>query len=136
MMSPQSFDSVVEVIVQEDPRYKRGAYQFVREALEHTIKNLDTGTSGFEGEHVSGKLLLEGIKDYALIQYGPMSKTLLNNWNVTKCEDFGEIVFNLVDKGVFGKTNEDSREDFKGAYTFDEAFVKPFLPKGKGNSRN
>ena len=79
---------------------------------------------------MSGQQLLEGIREFALRQYGPMAITVLDEWGVRRCEDFGEIVFNLVDHGhgLFGKTETDSREDFKGGYDFEEAFKKPFLP--------
>jgi uncharacterized repeat protein (TIGR04138 family) len=39
------------------------------------------------------------------------------------------MVFNLIGAGVFGKTDEDSIEDFKNVYDFAEAFVKPFTPE-------
>ena len=38
------------------------------------------------------------------------------------------MVFNLIEAGIFGKTEEDSLEDFKNVYDFEEAFVKPFAP--------
>jgi uncharacterized repeat protein (TIGR04138 family) len=41
------------------------------------------------------------------------------------------MVFNLIDAGIFGKTEEDSLEDFKSVYDFDDAFVKPFAPARK-----
>jgi uncharacterized repeat protein (TIGR04138 family) len=40
----------------------------------------------------------------------------------------GHMVFNLIGAGVFGKTEQDSIEDFKNVYDFEEAFVKPFAP--------
>jgi uncharacterized repeat protein (TIGR04138 family) len=60
-----------------------------------------------------------------------MSKTVLNSWGVTRCRDFGDIVFNLIDYKVFSKTDADRQEDFSDLYTFDDAFVKPFLPAGR-----
>jgi uncharacterized repeat protein (TIGR04138 family) len=38
------------------------------------------------------------------------------------------MVFNLIEAGIFGKTEEDSLEDFKNVYDFEAAFVKPFTP--------
>jgi uncharacterized repeat protein (TIGR04138 family) len=80
---------------------------------------------------VTGRELLSGIRTYALAQFGPMAMTVLDEWGVTRCEDFGEIVFNMVDAGLLSKTDSDSREDFQGGYSFDEAFRNPFLPQGK-----
>jgi uncharacterized repeat protein (TIGR04138 family) len=72
--------------------------------------------------------LLGGIREYALEQFGPMAYTVLDRWGIKKCEDFGDIVFLLVDYGVLGKTEHDRREDFAGGYDFKDAFVRPFEP--------
>ena len=127
-MNGRNFTEVVDTIVQEDPRYCREAYNFVRRALDFTLKGLGSEL-GKRGKHVSGGELLIGIRDYALDQYGPMTMTLFDHWGIRECSDFGEIVFNLVDHGVFGKTESDHREDFKGGYDFHEAFAEPFLPQ-------
>jgi uncharacterized repeat protein (TIGR04138 family) len=58
-----------------------------------------------------------------------MVMTVFDSWGVHSCEDIGNMVFNLIDAGIFGKTEEDSIEDFKNVYDFDEAFVKPFAPE-------
>jgi uncharacterized repeat protein (TIGR04138 family) len=81
--------------------------------------------------HVTGQQLLDGIREFALTQYGPMARTVLNEWGIRRCEDFGDIVFNMVEQGLLSKTDQDSREDFKGGYDFDSAFVWPFLPPSK-----
>jgi uncharacterized repeat protein (TIGR04138 family) len=129
-----SFSEALAQIVREDDRYDEHAYFFVREALDFTIKLLSKPLQG-PGRHVSGSELLEGIRQYALQEFGPMAKTVLNRWGVNRCEDFGNMVFNLVEKGVLGKTDQDRKEDFAGGYEFDAAFREPF--KGaKKNGRN
>jgi uncharacterized repeat protein (TIGR04138 family) len=72
--------------------------------------------------------LLEGIRLYALNSYGPMVPTMLEEWGIHSCEDFGEIVFNMIEHKVASKTDSDTRADFKGGYNFDDVFRKPFLP--------
>ncbi len=126
-MQKINFHEALNQILAHDPRYDRDAYHFVREGLDYTVKLLKKSATGKE-RHVSGQELLEGLRRFSLQQFGPMTKTVLNYWGVKRCEDFAEIVFNLVEKGVLGKTDQDSREDFKGGYDFDEAFVKPYLP--------
>ena len=75
---------------------------------------------------------LLGMEDTdSLSQYGPMAKLVLEEWGVRRCEDFGEIVFNMVEVGWLAKTKADSRADFEGGYDFDEAFRKPFLPQSR-----
>jgi uncharacterized repeat protein (TIGR04138 family) len=142
-MNTANFDEALEQIIQKDPRYNRDAYFFVREALDHTQKIVSKGGKAesrspageehAEGKvrHVTGQELLAGIRSYALEQFGPMAITVLNEWGVRRCEDFGEIVFNMVENHLLAKTKKDSREDFKEGYDFEEAFRQPFLPANK-----
>lgn len=127
-MHEASFEEGLDSILDRDPRYRRDAYLFVRKALDFTKTTIREPR---EGLHVTPRELLEGIRTYALAHFGPMAITVLEEWGVTRCEDFGEIVFNLIGAGVFSKTDTDNREDFRGAYTFEEAFRHPFLPEGK-----
>ena len=78
--------------------------------------------------HVAGPELLEGVRQYALKEFGPMVVTVLSYWGIRSCEDVGHMVFNLIGAGIFGKTEEDSIDDFKNVFDFHEAFVKPFEP--------
>jgi uncharacterized repeat protein (TIGR04138 family) len=123
-----NFDEELEKILAKDPRYTREAYNFVREALDHTQKMIGKAPKDDVPRHVSGQQLLNGIREYALQQYGPMALTLLGEWGIRRCEDFGELVFNMVENSLLAKTEEDTREDFKGGYEFEEAFRKPFVP--------
>lgn len=127
-MQKLSFQETLDQIVAEDSRFDKDAYLFIREALDHTIKSLKKERSKQETRHVSGRELLDGIRQFALKEYGPMTVTVLGSWGVKRCEDFGEIVFNLVEKGILGKTEQDRREDFQNGYSFEEAFVLPFKP--------
>lgn len=126
-MQTPSFDEVLDQVLARDPRYAREAYHFLREALDYTQRAISKANRG-KLRHVTGQELLAGIRAYALQQYGPMALMLLNEWGIHRCEDFGELVFNLVDAGVLSKTETDSRADFANGYDFEEAFRKPFLP--------
>ena len=126
-----NFDEELEKILTKDPRYTREAYLFVREALDHTQKMIGKPSKDDVPRHVTGQQLLEGVRDYALQQFGPMALTVLNEWGLQRCEDFGEIVFNMVENSLLAKTEQDSREDFKGGYSFEEAFRTPFLPANR-----
>ena len=130
-MSDKNFPDVIHEIHAKDDRFGKGAYYFIREALDHTLKSMEKDRGKNKG-HVSGMELLEGIKDYALERFGPMTLTLMNHWNVKKCRDFGDIVFNLVDYGILGRTENDSLADFEDGYNFQEAFEGPFLPGASG----
>ncbi len=133
-MQEVSFEEALELIRAKDPRYDRQAYLFVREALDFTQKKISKENRG-RIRHVSGQELLEGIRDYALSQFGPMTMMVLQEWGVNACADFGDIVFNMVDIGLLAKTEKDSRADFGGGYDFYEAFRRPYLPAAKQPKR-
>ena len=123
-MKHPSAEDLLHNILTRDPRYTADAYAFVRAGLDYTVRRLD------KPRHVSGQELLDGIREFALAEFGPMTKTVLNGWGIRRTEDIGEIVFNMVETGLLGKTENDSRADFANGYDFEEAFCKPFLPTG------
>jgi uncharacterized repeat protein (TIGR04138 family) len=129
-MQDLDFGEIVNQIYKEDPRFDKKAYTFIRHGLDHTVKELKKKESDrlVQSQHVTGQELLDGLRQYALEQYGPLAKTVLNSWGIQRCTDFGDIVYNLIEYSVFSKTESDRREDFADIYSFDEAFVSPFLP--------
>jgi uncharacterized repeat protein (TIGR04138 family) len=122
-----SFEEAVELIRSNDPRYAAQAYAFVRDALDYTVRRLEKPLFGPE-RNVTGRELLDGIRQYALQEFGPLTLRVLHEWGLTRSEDFGEIVFNMVELGVLGKTPNDRKDDFSGGYDFDTAFAAPFRP--------
>lgn len=132
MQPTNSFEETLDRIIAKDPRYQRDAYQFVREALDVAQKKFCENQR--EPQHVSGGQLLEGVREYALAEFGPMTMTVFDEWGIRVSEDIGEIVFNMVEHSLLGKTDEDSRADFRAGFDFDEAFRKPFQPKRKKRS--
>ena len=126
-MQAVDFEQTLEKILKRDNRYRREAYPFVREALDFTQK-IAAQNNKDEVRHVTGQELLDGIRQFALQQFGPMAMLVLNEWGVTTCEDFGEIVFNMVESGILAKTDKDTREDFRGGYDFFQALRQPFTP--------
>ena len=134
-MNLDHFSATVDAIIGRDPRFERDAYLFVRDALEFTTKQIrkKSGSSSASPAecHVSSQQLLEGMRQYALQQYGPMVPTVFEHWRVRSCEDIGTIVFNLIDAREFGKSEHDTIEDFRRGFNFHEAFVEPFRPAGK-----
>lgn len=123
-----SFHETVCKICEKDTRYHPEAYSFLIEALDATMKMIFKDNPD-HAKHISGKELLDGIRDYALTEFGPLAYTVLSEWGVHATEDFGEIVFRLVEAGRLGKTETDSINDFKDIFSFEDAFVKPFEPR-------
>ncbi|NQV04413.1 MAG: hypothetical protein HQ532_02845 [Candidatus Omnitrophica bacterium] len=107
-------------VIYEDKRYDPESYSFVMASLDFTSKKLR------RRGHVSGQELLEGIREYAIEQFGPMARPVLEHWGIKSTGDFGEIVFNMIDVGLLGKTDQDSKQDFSDTYDFKTAFDKDF----------
>ena len=126
-MKKANFQEALAAIIAQDPRYTEGAYLFVREALDFTMKELSKPAAG-EGRHVSGAELLDGVRKLALREFGPMARTVLASWGIRASVDVGHVVFNLIRHAVLGKSDRDSLEDFANGYAFEDAFVKPYLP--------
>ncbi|MFN0134334.1 MAG: Minf_1886 family protein [Phycisphaerales bacterium] len=110
--------------------YPPEAFQFVREGLAHTVGMIhgegipETPTGPASGEHhVSGKQLCNGLRDYALGRYGMLARTVLARWGIRRTEDFGRIVFGMIEVGIMRRSAEDSFDDFRGVFDFDEAFA-------------
>jgi uncharacterized repeat protein (TIGR04138 family) len=106
-------------------KYPLDAFLFVQRALEFTVKRVH-GEAVPEAEpvrrHVTGQMLCQGIRDFAIEQYGLLAKTVLRRWRIQASQDFGHIVFAMVDAGLMNKTEEDSIRDFVDVFDFAEAF--------------
>jgi uncharacterized repeat protein (TIGR04138 family) len=119
-------------IVRRDPRYAYEAYEFVFDALAHSQKLLGrvpprgTGPATEANHHVSGPELLEGIRDLALREFGLMARIVFRLWGINRTDDFGEIVFNLVEANLMSKTDTDSRRDFHDLFDLDQALLQGY----------
>jgi len=133
--------SIAELL-QKDKRYTFEAYAFVFESLDYAHRVLDMGTqrptkstaaapspeqeSESREQHLSGRELCQAIRQYALEQFGYMSRCVLNSWGVYSTSDFGEIVYNLIHIEQMRKTEEDRREDFNNVYDFETELERNF----------
>ena len=116
----EEFYSIVSNIHQQDPRYTPESYEFVMEALAYSQQKFK------KSKHISGEELLAGIRSLLLKNYGPMTMTVLKHWGIKKTDDFGNIVFNLVENKILAKDDQDHYDSFKNAYDFDEVFNKDY----------
>lgn len=128
-MEPIEFEQAVEDILRRDRRFDPQAYVFLKDALDFTLRRIMEGNGG-RARHVSGQELLEGFRDHALNSFGPMALTLMTEWGVRKCGHVGDMVFALIDEGVFGRQESDQPEDFGEWFDFQESLAAPFLPRG------
>lgn len=117
-------------IVRRDRRYAYEAYEFIFEALTHTQKLV--GKQPREGEpvaeehHVSGAEILKGTVDLARREFGLLAKTVFHQWGVTRTDDVGELVFNLIEGSLLSKTESDRRADFQDLFDLDRALSEDF----------
>jgi uncharacterized repeat protein (TIGR04138 family) len=126
-MKVSGFNEAVAIAMSKNEKYRPEGYQFLRESLEATLKKRAKSKQPVSA-HVSAGELLDGFRRMALREFGPMVPTVLNYWGIGSCRDIGEMVFNLVEAGAFGRTQNDRIDDFESGFDFHEAFVKPFLP--------
>ena len=110
------FFDLVEEIRLRDKRYKPDAYEFVLQGLTFTQKKFK------KQAHVSGRELANGLRDFAIDQYGALAHKVLAHWGINQTEDFGNIVFSMIEKKLLSKTEEDCLADFASVYDFKAAF--------------
>ena len=116
----RDLDEVIHQICHQDQRYKEDAYEFVLEALSFAQRRFK------KQRHVTGKELLEGTKILLLEKFGPFTLLVLKHWGIDCTDDFGHIVFNLVEKKILSKTEEDNIESFHNVFDFEVVFKKGY----------
>lgn len=109
------------------------AYKFIRDGLQHTVRTVHGSLPEGpvdptdESRHISGQQLCMGLRDLAIIRYGMLARTVLEHWGVRRTDDFGTLVYALIDRGELRSSTRDSMDDFRGVFDFDEAFSMPIL---------
>jgi len=116
----------IEQIAEDSGTYPPEAYEFVQAGLQYTVERLHAGRHREKGQHVSGRELSAGLREFALMQWGLMARAVLRRWNITRTEDFGRIVFALVEHGWMSKTEDDTLEDFRNVFDFATAFEEGY----------
>lgn len=119
-------------LVRRDPRYPYEAYEFLYAALAHTQQQLgrvppEDGPAEPEARyHVTGQELLAGACDLARREFGLMARTVFRMWGINRTDDFGELVFNLIDENLMSKTENDRREDFHNLFDLDVVLLQDY----------
>jgi len=130
----QTHKKTLEQVVEENGRYPLEAFEFVRHGLNYTVTQIhgDTRTKEEAACHVSGQQLCQGLRDYAVMRYGVMARAVLGHWGINRTQDFGRIVFAMVESKLMQKTDEDDARDFEGVFDFERAFMPPARPVAAG----
>ncbi len=120
----------IEQIAEDMGLYPPEAYQFVQDGLAYTVEKIHGQATKSKSEHasrhVSGRELSAGLREYALEQWGMLARAVLRRWGITRTEDFGRIVFAMVESGWMSKTEEDTLEDFRNVFDFASAFEEGY----------
>lgn len=106
-------------------RHPANAYRFLFEALRHTQESLGRSRAQSHDDdeaHISGQELLDGVRDYARRQFGLMALVVFHSWGIHSTDDFGRMVFELIERGEMRKTEHDQLSDFFNYYSFEEEF--------------
>lgn len=103
------------------------AFDFVRDGLKHTVTSLhgpahSAAAAMNPKRHVTGQQLCMGLRDLAQQRWGMLAGTVLRKWGLTRTEDFGTIVYAMIDRRELRASEGDSIDDFRGVFDFDEAF--------------
>jgi uncharacterized repeat protein (TIGR04138 family) len=120
----------LEQVVAECGRYPMEAFEFVRTGLNFAVQRVHGDVSGMSEQecHVTGQQLSEGLRDFALRRYGIMARAVLAHWRIQRTNDFGRIVFTMVDNKLMQKTDQDDVHDFDDVFDFRTAFDPPKRP--------
>jgi uncharacterized repeat protein (TIGR04138 family) len=100
----------------------------IRDALDHAQKLVAARDKRRGVGHLDGPEILEGFRDLALTQFGPLARIVLETWGLHATIDVGHIVFNLIEADVFSKSDRDQLSDFDNVFDFTEAFDAPYRP--------
>jgi uncharacterized repeat protein (TIGR04138 family) len=120
---PHPPEKPLQQVVDEVGLYPMEAYEFIQQGLSYTVQKLHGDLKDEKASrHVSGQDLCDGLREFALMNWGLLARTVLARWNVRKTIDFGRIVFALVDNGYMQKTDDDTLEDFRDVFDFKTAF--------------
>lgn len=109
--------------------YPLEAFNFVREGLSFTVQLVHSEQEPGEDadRHITGQQLCLGLREFAIDRYGLLAPAVLDHWNIRRTDDFGRIVFAMIDEGLMSRTDEDSLEDFRSVFNFGEAFSRDEL---------
>ena len=128
-MKTLEFHNKVKIIINQDNRYPEASYEFVNDAVIYTVEK---NKKEAKNRHVSGKELLDGVMEFAIMNFGPIAYNVLDEWGIYDGEAVGNIVFNMVKNKILSTSENDTIEDFQNYIDFKTALLKPFETNKKG----
>jgi uncharacterized repeat protein (TIGR04138 family) len=120
----QFADDVLARIRARGGAYHERAYLFMLATVEYIQTRLPVR------RHVTGQELAWACRDLAREQFGLLAPHVLEHWGITRTEDFGRIVFTLVEVGLLVTQPGDREQDFADVYDFSAAFIEDYAWTG------
>jgi uncharacterized repeat protein (TIGR04138 family) len=117
----ERLEKSIEELARQDRRYPPAAYMLVFEGLERALAKLPAR------RHVTPHELAEGVREVALEQWGLLARSVLESWNVRSAGGIGDLVFNLIERGLLVAGADDSRAQFEDAFDFHDGLDRAFL---------
>lgn len=108
--------------------YPPEAFAFVHEALHLAGERVHGPEPGMINpalagkRHVTGQELCLAMRDLAIKRWGMLARTVLTEWQINSTLDFGKIVYAMIENEMMQKTDDDSLEDFRDVFDFQQAF--------------
>ena len=131
-------EGVVPDSISSRGTYPPEAFEFVREGLEYTVHAIHGPQSDLtdgDDRHVNGRQLSLGLRDHAIRRFGLMTHSVLAYWNIHRSDDFGRIVYAMIEQNLLSRTDRDRQEDFCGVFDFEEAFSGPAVEEALAQMR-
>lgn len=130
MTPQQEYRQRLRRVLERDSRYPREAYAFVHAVLDYAQRQEQKTDLPETQRHVSGQQLLVAMQELALEEFGPMAATVMSEWGISSGEDFGNLVFNLIEADILSASETDRPEDFAGCEDLNDALEAPFTQAG------
>ena len=108
--------------------YPTEAFDFVQNGVEYTVTRAHgenvhhVADEMSPNRHVDGRQLSEGLRDLAIRRFGLLACEVLRSWNIHRTDDFGRIVYAMIEGQELHKSDDDRLEDFFSVFDFEEAF--------------
>ena len=119
-------DWMRDIARKDGGRYAPEAFHFLVDSLNSAIRLAGKERAEGTDRHVTGRQLLEGLRFRALELFGPLAAQVWRSWGVHSTLDWGEMVFRMVEEEKFSRNEEDTIDDFRDGFDFDEAFVESY----------
>lgn len=96
----------IEKFCAESGKYAPDAYEFVTNCV---IAQVNALTSA---RHLSAQELLQGLVQQLEEDFGFLTASILEYWQIKTASDIGEIVFDLIELKILSASEDDKRSDF------------------------